>query len=133
MTFDQIETALGQRLEAILGAIPVAWPNRDFNPEGNVPYVEFRHAPNTVADETSGGNQSQIGLVLLTVVTMRGSFSGPANVLAQTIATGLPKGLRLASGAGFVLLNAPTSPRTGFSDGVYWRQPLTVSYMTEGT
>lgn len=132
MTFNDIETALGQRLLAVAGSTPIAWPNKDFDPVGNVPYIEFRHAPNTVDDPViSGGYGYQLGLALITVVTERGQFSTEANTLAETIRAGFPKALRLAAGGGNVVINAPTSPGTPFVDGVYWRQPLTVSYITE--
>lgn len=131
MTFAEIENALGQRLVAVAGNVPIAWPNKDFVP--STPYFEFRHTPvDRVDDTTSGGFAYQTGIVLITVVADRDKFATEANGLAQTIADGFPKALRLTAGTGTVLINAPSAPATPFVDGVYYRLPVRVTYITEG-
>jgi hypothetical protein len=131
MTLNDIETAVGQHLSAITDVPDIAWPNDDFTPSG--PYIEFRHAPNDSIDDTiSGGFEYQTGLFLLTVVTKKNDFTTDANTLASKVKAQFPYGLRLSAGDGTVLINRPTSPGTPFPDGAYWRQPLRISYITEG-
>lgn len=131
MTFNQIERALGLRLAAIADQTPIAWPNKDFTPA--TPYFEFRHVPTSRVDETTGGGFAyQTGIALITVVVARDGFSTEANDLAQAVADGFPKALRLDAGAGKVVISAPASLGTPFVDGVYFRLPVSVSYITEG-
>lgn len=135
MTQQQIEVALGQRLAGMASAPPVAWPNANYDPttSGAVPYLEFVHEPVTRVDEViSGGFSRQIGLVLITVVVERGKFTGAANALAEAVAARFDKALRLVAGAGDVVINAPAEIAAGFADGIYWRVPVRVSYVTEG-
>lgn len=135
MTHQQIETALGQRLEGLPNRPPIAWPNANYDPKatGAVPYLEFVHSPVTRVDEvTSGGYERQIGLALITVVVERGKFTGNANAIAEAVALRYPKALRLVAGVGNVVINAPSEIAPGFTDGIYWRVPVRVSYVTEG-
>ena len=130
MTFDEIEKAVGQHLTGMSSCPPVAWQNKDASPA--LPYIEFRHVPNTVTDDTIDGTGiMHQGLFLLTVVVARDKFTTQANTIAQAIATRFPKALRLTAGSGKVLINAPPSLGAGFVDGVYWRQPVRLSYLTE--
>jgi hypothetical protein len=131
MTFGDIEQAIGEHLATMPGVPPIAWPNRDF-PPGDT-FVEFRHVPGERVDDViAGGYPYQTGIVLVTVVTEAGKFNTEANEVSQAIADRFPKALRLASGGGNVVLNAPSSPGTPFQDKAYWRQPIRVSYITEG-
>ena len=131
ITFVDIETALGQRLETIADGVPVAWPNNDFVPTGE--YFEFRNVPASREDQViSGGYPYQYGIALITAVAPKGSFSNRVNELAQIIADGFPKALRLAAGSGTVLITAPASPAPAFPDGAYFRLPVRVAYLTEG-
>lgn len=130
MTLDQLETAVGQRLEGMTDCPPIAWPNQDFTPSGT--YIEFRHAPNGRIDETIDAAGARFeGLFVITAVVQSGGFSTAANTLAQAIMDRFPKALRLTAGSGNVVINAPASPGSGFQDGAYWRQPVIVSYVTE--
>lgn len=130
MTFNEIETAVGQRLAGMANVPPIAWPNADFTPSGT--YIEFRHSPGTRFDDTiDATNPSQTGIFLLTVVTRSGGFNTAANTLAQQIADRFPKALRMTAGSGKVLITAPSSLAPPFQDGAYWRQPVRVSYLTE--
>lgn len=130
MTFNEIEAAVGQHLAAMADCPPVAWPNQDFTPSGT--YIEFRHAPTERVDPViSGGHPYQIGIFLMTVIIPAGGFTTAANVVAQNIANRFPKALRLNTGSGNVVINAPSSLANGFQDGAYWRQPVRVFYITE--
>ncbi len=130
MTFDEIETAVGQRLAAMTDVPDIAWPNRAFDPGEK--YIEFRHSPTSRPDDVlTGGYEFQTGIFLLTAVTKAGEYSGEANGIAQDIADHFPKALRLTAGDGEVVITAPPSPATPFQDGAYWRQPVRVFYITE--
>lgn len=130
MTFQEIENAVGQRLAGMTDCPPIAWPNKDFTPNGT--YIEFRHAPGERVDPViSGGYEYQTGIFLLTAVTRAGGFNTAANALAQNIADRFPKALRLSAGDGSVVITAPSALGTPFQDGAYWRQPVRVFYITE--
>lgn len=130
MTNNEIETAIGQHLADMFDCPPIAWPNKDFVPD--LPYIEFRHAPNERYDDTADCSGAvQLGIALATVVSDRDAFSTEANDIAQDIADRFPKGLRIAAGSGNVLINQPCAFGSPFVDGVYWRQPVTIRYMTE--
>lgn len=129
MTFNDIETAIGQHL-ADMGNTPIAWPNKAFTPDGI--YIEFRISPNTIEDRTiSGGREYEFGLALITVISPADEFTTESNALAEQIKNRFPKALRLAAGNGDVVINAPTSRAAGFPDGAYWRQPMRVSWITD--
>lgn len=130
MTFDEIETLVGQHLAAMDDVPPIAWPNAKFIVDGT--YIEFRHAPIEQIDETiSGGYAYHSGLFLITVVTEAGKHNTEANTLAQAISNHFPKALRISSDNGNVLITSPPSLGSGFQDGVFWRQPVRISYITE--
>lgn len=161
MTQDEIENLLGERLVQsqyvkdrfiviiqdvdgrpislrdgpVTISMPVAWPNADYNPKvaNAIPYLEFRHEPVARVDEVlDGGFTRQIGLALITVVAERGKFTSSANSLAESVAEIFPKALRLAGSNGNVVINAPAEIAPSFTDGIYWRVPVRVSYVTEG-
>ncbi len=129
MKLANIEAIVGK---ALAGGInqPIAWPNRAFKPNGS--YVEFRHAPNTVEDPViSGGYEYEIGIFLITAVTPAGGFAGEAACIAECIKDCFPKALRLGGVDGNVVINAPPKFGTPFQDGAYWRQPVSIQYITE--
>ena len=129
MTLDELETAVGQHLEG-MGSTPIAWPNANFTPDGI--YLEFRHSPVSVDDPViAGGYEYQQGLFLITAVAPAGEFTGAASQLAGQVRARFKKATRLAAGGGSVVINAPPSFGVPFQDGVYWRQPVRVSYITE--
>lgn len=127
-----IEQAVGQHLTTMPDCPPIAWPNKDFTPAGT--YIEFRHAPNERIDDTiDAAGAYQTGLFLLTVVSAKDRFTTAGNALAAKIMARFPKGLRLDAGTdGTVLIYAPANPGVPFPDGAYWRQPVTLRYLTEG-
>jgi hypothetical protein len=132
VTLDQIETAIGQRLATLAGVPPIAWPNKDA--PGAVPYVEFRHFPNTRDKPAMDGSGPTIhaGIVLVTVVSARNAFTRAANITAQAVADRFPQGLRLAAGAGRVVIAPAPEFVPGFTDGTHHRQPVRIRYTTEG-
>jgi sugar/nucleoside kinase (ribokinase family) len=130
MTFSEIDTAIKARTLAIAGAIPVSWPNKDFTPGAE--YIEIRHQPVQRIDTTgTGDNSQQDGLVLFNCTVRAGIGETRALQIADLIRAGFPKALRLAAGAGNVVITKPADPRPGFTDGTYYRLPVVVSYTTE--
>lgn len=130
MDFKEIEQVIGQHLAGMVGVPDIAWPNKDY--DGLVPYIEFRHVPVERVDPViSGGYAYMTGIVLLTVVVSRDVFTGAAWDIAQAISARFPKALRLTGATGKVVINRPPTPGTGFVDGTYWRQPISISYITE--
>lgn len=129
-----IETAIGQHLAAMPGALPIAWPNADYDPRavGAAPYVEFVHAPVQRLDDTIDASEPrQEGLVLMTVVSARGNFTNAVNAIADAVAARFGTGLRLAlSTGGEVMMTKPADIVQGFTDGVYWRAPVRLTYRT---
>ena len=130
MNVNDLEKAIGQRLLTISPAPNVAWPNKDYS--GAVPYVEFRHVPNGILNETIDGSFSRMqGIFLLTVVTERDKFTADANTIAWSIVDAFTIGLRLPTdGGGGVVVSQSTDLAPGFVDGIYWRQPVRVFYTT---
>lgn len=126
-----IEKAVGQHLTGMPDCPPVAWPNKDFTPNGT--YIEFRHAPNERIDNTIDAvGAYQTGLFLLTVVSEKNKFTTASNAIAKKVADRFAKATRLDAGEdGTVVISAPPSPGTGFPDSGYWRQPITIPYLTE--
>ncbi len=133
MTFNEIEQALGQRLAGMTPAYPIAWPNKDYDPKpaGRVPYIEFAHVPTAVTDESIDASMHvHTGIALLTVVVNRDAFSNQANTIAQAVADRFKMGSRLAAGSGSVMIGQPAEPVAGFTDGIYYRAPVRVTYRT---
>ena len=130
MTDQDIENAIGQHLAGMANCPPIAWPNQDFTPNGS--YIEFRHVPGDRVDDTIDAiGAIQTGIILLTAVVRSGAFASEANAIAGQMATRFPKALRLPVAGRTVLINAPASPGTPFQDGVYFRKPVRVFYVTE--
>jgi hypothetical protein len=130
MTDNDIENAIGQHLAAMTNCPPIAFPDKDFTPNG--PYIEMRHVPGERFDDTIDAiGAIQTGIILLTAVTPAGGFATAANTIAGAIAARFPKALRLAAAGRTVLINAPASPGTPFTDGAYFRKPVRVFYITE--
>jgi hypothetical protein len=130
MTFDQIETALGQHLAAMPSCPPIAWPNKDANPAR--PFLAVQHVPTLrAARQIQGNGYIGEGFMMVTVVAARDTFAGPASVIAQALINRFPQGLRLLAGAGRVLIHKPAEPMPAFRDGPDWRQPVRIAYRLE--
>jgi hypothetical protein len=134
MTPQEIETAMGQRLATISPEPRISWPNKDATPA--LPYLAFKHIPVSVEDETlDNTGRRQVGLVLVTVVAQRDSFTTGANTLAQAVADRFPRGLRLpVAGKGAILIRRWPEVVDGFHDRTGdWNVPVRISFETEET
>ena len=132
MTLQEIETALGQRLAGISPAPRIAWPNKDKDHPA-LPYLEFRHVPVSVEDDTlDSTGRRQLGLALITVVAQEDQFTTAANGLVAAIQGQFPRGLRLnVPGSGDILIRRHVEAVAPFQDGDKWRQPVRITYETE--
>jgi len=95
---------------------------------GNVSGVAFDRAQQAAVNLSARlGNDLQSSALLVGK-----ALNDPVNELAQIIADGFPKALRLAAGDGNVVITAPANPAPAFPDGAYYRLPVRVAYLTEG-
>lgn len=140
ISLTDIEFIIGRWLQRIEGLPPISWQNKAF--DVSLPYIEFRHSPNTIISDTLGsGFEHRLGIFLLTVVTERNQSTIQSNNIAESIAKQFSKGLHLVRDGDDVVqsivnrntvtINQPTSFGAGFIDGAYWRQPITIFYITE--
>lgn len=140
ISMNDTEFVIGSHLEGIENLPPVAYQNKEFS--GEPPYIEFVHSPNTVINDTLGsGFEHRLGIFLLTIVTPRNDFTEKTNDIAESIVKRFPFGLSLRRDGDNVLydkvrretvtINGPTFIGPSFADGSYWRQPVTVFYITE--
>lgn len=132
MTLDEIETALGQHLEAMIDCPPIAWGNKDA--DHAMPYLRVLNQPVSRVDPTPDGSipEDKTGILLVTVVTESDTFTTEANTLAEAIAQRFRAGTRIAAGTGNVLIDR-AEPVAGFLDAANnWAMPVRMNYRTEG-
>lgn len=125
-----IGAALKARLDALTfnPAVPVAWPNRKFTPDGSRYLVaEVVNAPKTRI--TIGGKHRATGALVVSVATPAGGGSGEADGVGDAVAAYFPADLTLAlTGGGKIRITSEPSVRDGFRDGAYWRTPVTIPF-----
>lgn len=126
-----IETAFGQHLATMAGALPIVWPNKAT--EAGKPYFDVQHVPTSNdSPALSGGGEVQRGYFIVTVVTQSNAFSSSANTNAEAIKTRFPKGLTLNAGSRKMRVWRPAQMLAAFADEVDWRQPVRVDYLVTG-
>jgi hypothetical protein len=124
-----IENAFGQRLAAMTDCPPVAWENRDMDEAR--PLLIVTHNPVSRIDPTSaGGMVQQSGFFEVSILTAWGEFKTASNALADQIINRFPKALRLALSNGGQLVILSAQPMVGYRDGVDYRQPVRIGYIT---
>ncbi len=130
MTPYEIETALGQHLANAVTDYPIAWQNQDIDPPR--PFIDFQHVPVSTSDRTwSGGDEINLGTVILTVITKRDKFTKQALQIAGEIKQAFPYTTRILTGNGLIIINKPPELQQPFRDGSDWRQPVKIDYQTE--
>lgn len=126
-----IETAFGQRLATMTGALPIVWPNKTAEP--GKPYFDVQHVPTSNdSPALSGGGEVQRGYFVVTAVTQSNAFSTSANTSAEAVKSHFPKGLTLSAGSRKMRVWRPAQMLAGFADEVDWRQPVRVDYLVTG-
>lgn len=125
-----ISDALKLRLDQLAVSPPlgVAWPNRDFTPDGSDwLQVSIERAEN--ARLSHGGATRFSGVLALVLCTALNRGSGEAESLADIIAAHFPVDLRLpVAGGGSVRVTTRPSVRSGYRDGAYWRTPILIPF-----
>lgn len=128
---NDIETAFGQRLSTMTGAMPIVWPNKAT--EAAKPYFDVQHVPTSNdSPALSGGGEVQRGYFMVTVVTASNAFSTSANTNAEAVKARFPKGLTLSAGSRKMRVWRPAQMLSAFADEVDWRQPVRIDYLVTG-
>lgn len=127
-----IEAQIGAALKARLAAIPVdieiAWPNRDYSPNGTR-FLAADIIPSPKERIGVAAIHRTAGQLSIIVATQMNNGSGEGNGVADAIAAHFPADLRLPlSGGGAVRITGEASMRQGFADAGYWRTPVLVPY-----
>lgn len=125
--------AIGAALKAHLAsltfspAIPIAWPNKDYTPDGSrFLAVEFVRAPNERL--TLNGRHRRGGSVVVTVASRVNNGSGEGDGLADAVAAHFAVDTVLDADGQRVRITAEPSIRGGFIDGGYWRTPVVIPF-----
>jgi len=125
--------AIGAALKARLGtlsfspAIPVAWPNKDFSPDGDR-FLQVAIVPAPNQRLTIRAHHRRYGSVVVTVASRVNNGSGEGDGLADAVAAHFPADLILPAGANRLRITEAPSIREGFQDGGYWRTPVQISW-----
>lgn len=125
MTASTIHAALKARIEALTfsPAIPVAWPNKDYTPNGER-FLQVTILPAPNQRMTIDALHRRSGSVIITVASRVNNGSGEGDGLADAVAAHFPADLKLGS----VRITASPSIREGFPDGGYWRTPVVIPF-----
>lgn len=125
----QIGAALKARLSELIftPALPVAWPNRDFAPNGD--HLAVAIVPAEAQRLGVKAMHRYAGTLSITVVSTGGRGSGEGDGKADAVAAHFPADLKLtlAGGATLRITQSP-SVREGFIDAGYWRTPVLVPF-----
>lgn len=127
-----IGDALKARLDALTftPAIPVGWPNRDFNPPANggrYMVASFVKAENERL--TLGAGTRFSGSLVVNIATPVNRGTGEGESLGDAVAAHFPVNLSLPLvGGGSLRITATPSVRDGFVDAGMWRTPVVVPF-----
>jgi hypothetical protein len=131
MSQAQIGAALKARIDSLsfTPAIPLAWPNKDFKPDGpRFIQVQILPAPNQRL--TLNGRHRRYGSLILTVASRVANGSGEGDGLADAVAAHFPCDLTLDAGGHVLRITDAPSVREGFLEGGFWRTPVVIPYET---
>lgn len=124
-----IGAALKSHLAALTfsPAIPVAWPNRDFKPNGD--HLTAAIVPAEAQRLGVKAMHRFSGTLVVTVCTQGGRGSGEGDGKADAVAGHFPADLRLTlSDGGTLRITQAASVREGFIDAGYWRTPILIPF-----
>ncbi len=125
--------AIGAALKARLGtlsfspAIPVAWPNKDFSPDGDR-FLQATIVPAPNQRITIRAQHRRSGSLIVTVASRVNNGSGEGDGLADAVAAHFPADLILDAGGNRLRITEAPSIREGFQDGGYWRTPVIIPF-----
>lgn len=114
----------------------IAWDGMPFDPneEGNRPYLQVKHLPNTTQSNVLGDEKDYQGILAITVVGSAWKGAGDLtpfdlrNIAAQVVAH-FPKTLHLHTAEHLIRFIQPGSIQSDFADGSDWRVPINIPYL----
>ena len=114
----------------------IAWDGMPFDPneDGNRPYLEVKHLPNTTQSNTLDETKDLPGILAVTVVGSVWKRSGDLtpfdlrNIAAQVVAH-FPTTLKLFTTEHRIEFRQPGSLQSDFPDGNDWRVPINIPYL----
>lgn len=128
-----IASQIGAALKAHLAeltftpALPVAWPNRDFTPDGD--HLTAAIVPAEAERLGVKAMHRFAGSMVITVCSRGGRGSGEGDGKADAVAQHFAADTRLTlSGGGTLRITQAPSVREGFIDAGYWRTPIIVPF-----
>lgn len=133
MTAATTHAAIKARIEALAATfspvIPVAWPNKDYSPDGNR-YMQVAIVPAPNQRMTIDALHRRAGSVVITVASRVNNGSGEGDGLADAVAAYFSADTRFPASSNAVRITAAPSIREGFIDGGYWRTPVVIPFET---
>jgi hypothetical protein len=108
-------------------AIPVAWPNRNYQPTADR-FMQVAIIPAPAQRMTIDAMHRRAGSLVVTIASLTGIGSGEGDGLADAVADQFPADLRLPLVTGAVRVTAAPSIRDGFLDGGFWRTPVVIPF-----
>lgn len=129
MTAAANHAAIKARIEALTftPAIPVAWPNKDYQPTGDR-FLQVAIVPAPAQRMTLDALHRRAGSVVITVASRPNNGSGEGDGLADGVAAHFPADLKLTAGSQRLRITASPSIREGFLDGGFWRTPVVIPF-----
>lgn len=127
MTTAATHAAIKARLEALAATfsptIPVAWPNKDYQPTGDR-FMQVAIIPAPAQRMTLDALHRRAGSVVVTIASRTNNGSGEGDGLADAVAAYFPADLAFSG----VRVTASPSIREGFTDSGFWRTPVTIPF-----
>ena len=108
-------------------AIPIAWQNKDFVPDGNR-FLKVTIIPAPVQRLGVAVMHRRAGSVAITVASRVNNGSGEGDGLADAVAAHFPADLKLTAGTKRLRITADPSIRDGFREAGYWHTPVVIPF-----
>lgn len=117
--------ALDTRLAAFTPAMPIAWPNRVFQPETGTPYLKVDHLPAPRVRRSIGmdGRDVYPGVYQVMVCYPAGNDAGAAELRADLVAAHFPIG---AAYSGVRIAAVSTAP--AIQEPGWFSIPVSITY-----
>ena len=129
---ENIEAALLDRLRQLTlsPALPVAWPNRKFDPPAGGAYLRVDHLPNVNERFLLGSAapHHRRGILQVTAVLPLNQGPTPATKIAGEVAAHFPADLALYSGGIKVEITDAPSRAPALRTDVSWNVPVSINY-----
>jgi hypothetical protein len=127
-TAARLKEAVSLAAASFATAIPVAWMNRDYTPDGER-FIQADIIPAPAERLTVGGRHRNAGSLVLTLASKSNIGTGQALGIADAIAAAFPCDLRLTgTDDKTIRITAQPSIRQGFIDKGFWRTPITIPF-----